>query len=209
MNDLVQNKKMTLRQFSEAAGVSYRTAAAMHKRGGDTLHNVVQGVETALSPAPGMTAQELARQFGCTAKTVINHANRLFPGKIQNGVATHFDHREITLLLESIKSVKSQNNTLKVDLQGTETALTPALKLAELTELIKRSYEQIDEIKNAEIARLRKENARIPQLERENTNVKAAFEAQKSGLEIIQRIAEAGGLIMSDRDDINSMYRRR
>jgi hypothetical protein len=104
-----------------------------------------------------MTVKELARQFGCDIHTITNHANRLFPGKIRNGVKTLFDEKEVTLILESIKSVKSQNETLKVDLQGTETSLTPALKLAELTELIKRSYEQINEIKTAEIARLKQD----------------------------------------------------
>lgn len=65
-----------------------------------------------------MTAKELAAQFGCAAHTITNHANRLFPGRMRNGVKTFFDEREATLILESVKSVKSQNNTLKVDLQG-------------------------------------------------------------------------------------------
>jgi hypothetical protein len=102
-----------------------------------------------------MTVKELARQFGCDIHTITNHANRLFPGKIRNGVKTFFDEKEVTLILESIKQSQENQTTLKGSLQGTETSLTPALKLAELTELIKRSYEQIDEIKTAEIARLK------------------------------------------------------
>jgi hypothetical protein len=73
--------------------------------------------------------------------------------------------------------------------------LTPALKLAEL---IKRSYEQIDEIKTAEIARLNTDLAVTRQL----------LEYRTAGLETIQRIAEAGGLVVSDRDDIEATYRR-
>jgi hypothetical protein len=66
----------------------------------------------------GMTARELAAQFGCTVRTVLSHAKRIFPGKMRNGVKTYFDERETTLILDSVKSVRSQNETLKVDLQG-------------------------------------------------------------------------------------------
>jgi hypothetical protein len=107
-----------------------------------------------------MTVKELARQFGCDIHTITNHANRLFTGKIRNGVKTLFDEREATLILESIKQTKGDGPravSLETRLQGTETSLTPALKLAELTELIKRSYEQIDEIKTAEIDRLKQD----------------------------------------------------
>jgi phage antirepressor YoqD-like protein len=106
-----------------------------------------------------MSAKELSDIFGCDTHTITNHANRLFPGKIQNGVKTYFDEREAALILESIKSVKSQNNTLKVDLQGMETALTPTLKLAQLAELIERSHREIEAIKDAEIERLKQKAA--------------------------------------------------
>jgi hypothetical protein len=60
-------------------------------------------------------------------------------------------------------------------------------------------YRQIDEIKSAEITRLNAELASANRM----------LERQSAGLETIQRIAEAGGLVMSDRDDIESMYRGR
>jgi transposase len=107
-----------------------------------------------------MTTKEVAEILGCSIHTVTNHANRLFPGKIRNGIKTYFDEKEVTLTLESIKQTKGDGSRaigLETRLQGTETALTPALKLAELTELIKRSYEQIDEIKTAEIGKLKQE----------------------------------------------------
>jgi phage antirepressor YoqD-like protein len=50
---------------------------------------------------------------------------------------------------------------LKVDLQGTETTLTPALKIAQLAELIEQSHRAIEAIKDAEIAKLREENAEL------------------------------------------------
>jgi phage antirepressor YoqD-like protein len=102
-----------------------------------------------------MTVKELAERFCCDIHTITNHANRLFPSKIRNGVKTFFDEKEVTLILESIKSVKSQNDTLKVDLQGTETTLTPALKIAQLAELIEQSHRAIESIKDAEIAELK------------------------------------------------------
>jgi hypothetical protein len=179
----------------------------------DTVANLqrsVAGTETVcnsrsipsdLNPKVGrglFSASDLAKQLGCDIRTITNHANRLFPGKIRNGVKTLYNDREATLILESIKRGQENQTTLKGSLQGVETALTPALKLAELTELIKRSYEQIDEIKTAEIARLNADLAATQQL----------LEYRTAGLATIQRIAEAGGLIMSDRDDIEATYRR-
>jgi phage antirepressor YoqD-like protein len=115
--------------------------------------------EMALLNEKAMTVREMAEIFGCDIHTITNHANRLFPDKIRNGVKTYFNEKEVALILERIKSVKSQNDTLKVDLQGTETALTPALKVARLAELIEQSHREIEAIKDAEIAKLREENA--------------------------------------------------
>jgi phage antirepressor YoqD-like protein len=106
-----------------------------------------------------MTVKELAERFGCDTHTITNHANRLFPGKIQNGVKTYFDEREATLILESIKRGQENQTTLKGSLQGMETALTPALKLAQLAELIERSHREIEAIKDAEIERLKQQAA--------------------------------------------------
>jgi DNA-binding CsgD family transcriptional regulator len=174
----------------------------------ETLRTSLEGTETALSPALKlesrlsslqMTTKELADKFGCDSRTIRNHASKLFPGKMRSGIKTLFDEREVTLILDSIKSVKSQNSTLKVDVQGTETVLTPILEVTKLTELIKQSYQRIDEIKTAEIARLNAELAGTRQL----------LAVRTTGLETIQLIAESGGLIMSDRDDIEATYRRR
>jgi AmiR/NasT family two-component response regulator len=71
--------------------------------------------------------------------------------------------------------------------------------MSKLAELIKQSYQRIDEIKTAELAKVRIENERLQWL----------LEKRSKGMETIQRIAEAGGLLMSDRDDIEATYRRR
>jgi transposase len=107
-----------------------------------------------------MTTKEVAKQLGCDIHTITNHANRLFTGKIRNGVKTYFDEKEVTLILDSIKHGKGGSPTARAlyeVVQGTETSLTPTLEVSKLTELIRRSYERIDEIKSAEIARLKQE----------------------------------------------------
>jgi DNA-binding CsgD family transcriptional regulator len=232
-------KRMSLQEIATATGTSYRTVAAYAHKAGWTQNGKktvltekqvtvileaikrlvssgrksnlafeMQDTETSLPPALKlesrlsslqMTTKELAEKFGCDSRTIRNHASKLFPGKMRAGIETLFDEREVTLILDSIKSVKSQNSTLKVDVQGTETVLTPILEVIKLTELIKQSYQRIDEIKTAEIARLNAELAGTRQL----------LAVRTTDLEIIQRIAESGGLIMSDRDDIAATYRRK
>jgi phage antirepressor YoqD-like protein len=108
-----------------------------------------------------MTVKELSERFCCDIHTITNHTNRLFPGKIRNEVKTFFDEKEVTLILESIKHGQENQTTLKGSLQGTETVLTPTLKIAQLAELIEQSHREIEVIKDAEIAKLREENAEL------------------------------------------------
>jgi hypothetical protein len=113
---------------------------------------------------------------------------------MQNGKRTYLDEKQVTIILEKIKQPVSSgtHSNLSSQLTGTETALTPALKLEML-------YRQIDEIKTTEIVRLNDELSVTRQL----------LDKRTAGLETIQRIAESGGLVMSDRDDIEATYRRR
>ena len=150
MNETVnqKNRRITLRQFAKATGVSYRTAAAYAQKAGWT----------------------------------------------QNGKTTWLDEKQQTIILEAIKQPVSSGTkaNLAAQTQGTETALSPALKIEML-------YRQIDEIKTAEIARL---NADLAATRR-------VLDMRTVGLETIQRIAESGGLVMSDRDDLEATYRGR
>jgi hypothetical protein len=72
-----------------------------------------------------MTTKEVAKQLGCDIHTITNHANRLFPGKLRNGVKTYFNEKEITLILESIKNPipSGAKSNLVNELQGTGNAL--------------------------------------------------------------------------------------
>jgi DNA-binding Lrp family transcriptional regulator len=140
-----------------------------------------------------MRVREVARQLGCSPETVRGHIRELFPGLMQNGKATYLNEKQVTIILEKMKQPVSSGTVANLQSQivGTETALSPALKLEML-------YRQIDEIKTAELEKVRAENERLQWL----------LEKRTAGLETIQRIAEAGGLIKSDRDDLLDTYRR-
>jgi hypothetical protein len=144
-----------------------------------------------------MTVREVAAQLGCNPETVKGHIRKLFPGLMQSGKTTYLDEKQVAIILESIKKSTAEHRGLEsINLQrsvaGIETTLSPALKLEML-------YRQIDEIKTAEIARLNADLAATQRL----------LDARTAGLETIQRIAESGGLVLSDREDIESTYRRR
>ena len=149
------------------------------------------------------TARELAAQFGCTAKTVHNHANKLF-GKAQNGVVRTFNEAQVTMLLESIKSSIAKgrpvgdSKDLEKVLQGVETELTLDLQIAmaekAAKELWKRKAEQNE-------ARAVKAEAELGRLTVEHKDVLQA-NAQ------LWRIAESAGAIISDREDMLALYRR-
>jgi DNA-binding Lrp family transcriptional regulator len=145
-----------------------------------------------------MTVREVAAQLSCSPETVKRHIRELFPGLMQTGKTTYLDEKQVTIILEKMKQTAShydssgRNPTYNNLLPVTETTLSSALKLEML-------YRQIDEIKTAEIARLNADLAAAQRL----------LDAHTAGLETIRRIAESGGLVLSDREDIESTYRRR
>jgi ribosomal protein S13 len=139
-----------------------------------------------------MTLRQVAEATGAAYRTAAEYAKKA--GWTKNGKLTLLTEEQVTVLVEAIKSPVSSGTkaNLAAQTQGVETALTAALKLDML-------YRQIDEIKTAEIARLNADLAATRQL----------LDYRTSGLETIQRIAEAGGLLNSDRDDLMDTYRGR
>ncbi|MDR0639236.1 MAG: hypothetical protein LBG27_10140 [Spirochaetaceae bacterium] len=99
-----------------------------------------------------MTIRQIADITGAAYSTVAAYAQKA--GWTKNGKATLLDDRQTTIIVEAMKQANSNQHDLPRSLEGTETALTPALKLEML-------YRQIDEIKTAEIARLKSENTRL------------------------------------------------
>jgi hypothetical protein len=119
-------------------------------------------MELALNGDGRMTVKEVAGALKCDIHTVTNHANRLFPGKIQNGVKTYFDEKEVTLILESIKQTKgdgARSVTLKTRLQGIETNTSRVVRLAILAEKRLELEKQFNAELQAEIDELKTENA--------------------------------------------------
>jgi hypothetical protein len=97
----------------------------------------------------------VADTLRCNPETVKAHIRELFPGLMRNGKATLLDEKQITVILESIKKSTSEHRGLEsINLQrsvvGIETTKSRALRLEML-------YRQIDEIKTAELARLKQE----------------------------------------------------
>jgi hypothetical protein len=161
------------------------------------------------------TARELAERFGCTARTIQNHANKLF-GKEQNGIKRGFDEAQVTVLLESLKvsSAHDKGNQYrsgeekergKAGLLGIETELTLDLQIALAEKAEKEAAQKSRDLwkKKAEReeARAVKAEATLGRLTVEH---KDALEANT----VLWKIAEAGGLITSDREDMLALYRR-
>jgi hypothetical protein len=154
------------------------------------------------------TARELAARFGCTAKTIQNHANKLF-GKTQNGVTRQFDEAQTTLLLENMKVSKGRligdSKTSKINLRGTETELTLDLQIALAEKAEKEAAQKSRDLwkKKAE-----REEARAIKAEsalgRLTVEHKDTLEANSQ----LWRIAESAGALTSDREDMLALYRR-
>jgi hypothetical protein len=169
----------------QAANAGSMTAEAAFYFEGENMNEITRQEDRR------MTLRQVAGATGASYRTVAAYAQKA--GWTENGKLTLLTEEQATVLVEAIKSPVSSGTkaNLAAQMQGIETALTPALKLDML-------YRQIVEIKDSEIARLNADLSATRQLLDYRTN----------GLETIQRIAEAGGLVNSDRDDVLGTYRR-
>ena len=100
------------------------------------------------------TTKEVAEQLGTRSNIITENAKKCLPDKkIENGKPTFWSEKEITVLLEFMKS---NNNRTDLDLSnrliGASTDLTPALKIKKALELMQEGYEE-------ELERLRILNA--------------------------------------------------
>jgi hypothetical protein len=136
-----------------------------------------------------MTLRQVAVATGAAYRTVAEYARKA--GWTSNGKRTLLDERQVTLILEAMKKSNSNQHDLARSLQGIDTSKSRALRIDLL-------HRRIEAEMQAEINDL---NVRLKETEN-------LLEYRTTGLETIQRIAEAGGLLMSDRDDIQAMYGR-
>jgi cell division protein YceG involved in septum cleavage len=135
-----------------------------------------------------MTLQEIADKTGAAYSTVAKYAQEA--GWTQNGKQTLLDENQVTVILEAMKRANPNQYNLTSSLEGVETSKSAALQLDLL-------YRQIDAIKSAEIA----------QLKRELADNKALLKYRESALGFYQYLAEKNGDFITDKDDLTSAYR--
>jgi hypothetical protein len=145
-----------------------------------------------------MTRRQVAEATGAAYSTVAAYAQKA--GWTRNGKITLLDDEQVTLIVEAMKTAKSSGakSNLAFQMQGVETGKSRLLRMKILQEEMNALYE-------AEIRDLKAENRVLTARVESAENL---LEQRTEGLEAIQRIAEAGGLLMSDRDDLYSAYRR-
>jgi hypothetical protein len=107
---------------------------------------------------------------------------------------------QATVILEAMKKEVSSGtkSNLASQLQGVNTSKSAAFQ-------VDYYHRMIEGVLQKELDNTR---ARLNRAEDELGSARAVLAHREHGLEAIQRIAEAGGLIISDRDDMESTYRR-
>jgi DNA-binding Lrp family transcriptional regulator len=148
-----------------------------------------------------ITVRVAARQLGCNPETVKAHIRKLFPSLLQNGKVTYLNEEQITVILEHMKQPVSSGsvNNLQSQIVGIDTSKSRVFRVDLL-------HRQIEAEMLTEIDELRQSLAATTKT---LTETRELLEYRTAGLETIQRIAEARGLMISDRDDIEATYRRR
>lgn len=136
-----------------------------------------------------MTLMQVAEATGASYSTVAAYARKA--GWTENGKRTLLTEEQATIVLEAMKRGNNNQHDLPSSLQGIDTAKSRALRI----DLLHRQIE-------AEM------QGEIDELKFKLTETRQLLERRTAGLETIQRIAEAGGLVMSDRDDVLDTYRR-
>jgi hypothetical protein len=138
-----------------------------------------------------MTLRQVAEATGAAYSTVAAYAKKA--GWTENGKLTLLTEEQVTVILEAMKApvASGRKSSLLFETEGIDTTKSRALRIDLLHRRIEAEME-------AEIGELQNDLASTRQL----------LDRRTAGLEMIQRIAEAGGLIASDRDDIEAMYRR-
>jgi hypothetical protein len=136
-----------------------------------------------------MTLRQVAQVTGAAYSTVAAYAQKA--GWTENGKLTLLSEEQVTVILEAMKRTQNNQHDLPSSLEGIDTTKSRALRIDLL-------HRQIEAEMRSEIDELRTDLEETRQL----------LDYRTAGLETIQRIAEAGGIIMSDRDDVEATYRR-
>jgi hypothetical protein len=138
-----------------------------------------------------MTLRQVSKSTGAAYRTVAAYAQKA--GWTENGKLTLLTEEQVTVIVEAMKTAKSSGtkSNLASQLQGVDTTKSRALRIDLLHRQIEAEMQtEIDELRGDLLA------------------ARKLLDYRTAGLETIQRIAEAGGLVTSDRDDILDTYRR-
>jgi len=215
----VNDKRMTVREIADATGAAYRTVADYARKAGWTKNGkqtlldekqVALIVEAMKVPVPSgtrvkmqkrMAVGEMASLLGCSPETIKSHIRVFFPSLMRNGFATYLTEEQATVILEKMKTPSSSGTlaNLQAEIAGVETGQSRALRMWNL-------HNQMRDLYEAEIADLKSQNMALA---RDLSANRRLLDEREIGLAVIQRIAEAGGLMMSDRDDVTATYGRR
>ena len=148
-----------------------------------------------------MTLKEVAEVTGVSYRTVATYAQKA--GWTQNGKTTRLTAAQVTVIVEAMKqkAINGVGEAAKLAsvLQGTETAQSLDFQLA----LIERKAHELWKRKALE------QEGRAVRAELQLQAAQNLLNEREEGLEAIQRIAEAGGCMLSDRDDLLALYGRR
>lgn len=84
-----------------------------------------------------MTTREVAKALGTSKKVVLENAKKCLPNKaIEHGKPTLWTEKEVTVLLEQMKSSRpNQYPTVTAAVTAAQTSLTPALRITEAAKL--------------------------------------------------------------------------
>jgi hypothetical protein len=139
-----------------------------------------------------MTIQQTAEAIGAAYSTVAAYAKKA--GWTENGKKTLLTEEQVTIILEALKKPRASgtHSNLLFKIEGIESTKSRALRIDLL-------HRQIEAEMQTEIDELRKDLKETHKL----------LDKRTAGLETIQRIAEAGGLLTSDKEDMENLYRRR
>jgi hypothetical protein len=126
---------------------------------------------------------------------------------MRHGKTTCLTELQITVILESMKKSNEsfQNRTGNAGVPSAETAMTTEYRLALI---YKQDAELMKEASALEHTLRLKAEAELRETERRLGSEVIAHDRTRSGLSMYQRIAEAAGLVKTDREDVLDTYRR-
>ena len=141
-----------------------------------------------------MTVREVAAILGVSDEAIKKHIRELYPDLMQERVTTYLNEEQITAIKQRMRLTTKVANVI-TDLEAAEMLIKSA-------EHFRVRFEQ------ERRARITAEKRAI-KMEQKLITTENMLTERTTGLSTYQRIAETGGLVLSDYDDLVSPYRGR